>query len=99
MKLLKLLAVGAAVGVIVIAFRDLDQGRSTARALPGGGSLDDDDVDETEPMLGYDGMDVGALLDWFDQTAPDRALLERIRRYEMTHLAREAVLGALDDRL
>ena len=98
MKLLKMLAVGAAVGVIVIAFRDPDQGRSLARALPGGGSLDDD-VDETEPMLGYDGMDVGALLDWFDQAAPDRPLLERIRRYEMTHLAREAVLGALDDRL
>lgn len=96
MKLLKLLAVGAAVGVIVIAFRDLDPGRSMA-ALPGGGTLDD--VDETEPMLGYDGMDVGALLDWFDEAAPDRALLERIRRYEMTHLAREAVLGALDDRL
>lgn len=98
MKLLKLLAVGAAVGVIVIAFRDLDEGRSMTRALPGGGSLDDD-VDETEPMLGYDGMDVGALLDWFDQAAPDRALLERIREYEMTHLAREAVLGALHDRL
>lgn len=98
MKLLKLLAVGAAVGVIVIAFRDQDDGRSLARALPGGGSLDDE-VDETEPMLGYDGMDVGALLDWFDQAAPDPALLERIRAYEMTHLAREAVLGALDDRL
>lgn len=95
MKLLKMLALGAAVGVIVIAFRDPGPGRSLA---PDGGRLDDED-DETEPMLGYDGMDVGTLLDWFDQAAPDRALLERIRRYEMGHLAREAVLGALDDRL
>ena len=95
MNLLKLLVAGAAIGVIVIAFRDFDQGRWIAPPLGAGG----EDQDEAEPILGYDGMDVDAILDWFDQTGPDRATLVRMRDYETHHLAREAVIEAIGERL
>ena len=95
MRLLKMLLAGAAVGVIVIAFRDFDQGRWIAPPLGPGG----EDQDEAEPILGYDGMDVDAILDWFDQTGPDRATLVRMRDYETHHLAREAVIEAIGERL
>ena len=95
MRLLKMLLAGAAVGVIVIAFRDFDQGRWIAPPLGVGG----EDQDEAEPILGYDGMDVDAILDWFDQTGPDQATLLRMRDYEAQHLAREAVIGAIGERL
>jgi hypothetical protein len=95
MRLLKLLLAGAAVGVIVIAFRDFDQGKWIAPPL----GVPGEDGDEAEPILGYDGMDVDALLDWFDQTGPDSAMLQRMRDYEAAHLAREAVLGAIGERL
>jgi len=97
MKLLKLLVAGVAVGVIVIAFRDVEAGNWIAPPLPRRG--DEEDVGETEPILGYDGMDVDTLLDWFEEAAPDRETLVRMRGYEAAHLAREAVLGEIDGRL
>ena len=96
MRLLKMLLAGAAVGVIVIAFRDFDQGRWITPPLGAGG---EEDQDEAEPILGYDGMDVDAILDWFDQSGPDRATLLRMREYEAQHLARESVIRAIGDRL
>ena len=96
MRLLKLLVAGAVVGVIVIAFRDAETGGWIAPPLPRRG---EEDTDETEPILGYDGMDVDTLLGWFDEAAPEREVLERMRTYEAAHLAREAVLGAIDRRL
>ena len=97
MNLLKLLVAGAAIGVIVIAFRDADQGRWIAPPLRLTGG--EEDLDETEPILGYDGMDVDTLIDWLDSAAPDRATLERMRDYEAAHLAREGVLSAIAERL
>ena len=99
MRLLKMLLAGAAVGVIVIAFRDFDQGRWIAPPLRVGGGGGGEDQDEAEPILGYDGMDVDGLLDWLDQAGPDNATLQRILDYESHHLAREAVIGAIEDRL
>ena len=97
MNLLKLLVAGAAVGVIVIAFRDTDQGRWIAPPLRLAG--EGEEQDEAEPVLGYDGMDVDTLIDWMDTAAPDRSTLERIRDYESAHLAREGVLSAVTERL
>ena len=86
MSALKALLAGAAVAVIVIAFRDPENDRWL---LPAGmgerfNGPSDDELEE-EPVLGYDGMDEDALL--------------RARWYEQRHLSREAVLDALDSRL
>ena len=97
MNLLKLLVAGAAIGVIVIAFRDADQERWIAPPLRLAG--EGEDPGEAEPLLGYDGMDVDALIDWMDGAGPDRATLERMRDYESAHLAREGVLAAIVERL
>ena len=98
MNLLKLLVAGAAIGVIVIAFRDTDEGTWIAPPLRIGG-VGEEDQDETEPVLGYDGMDVDALIEWMDGSAPDRSTLERMRAYETAHLAREGALTAISERL
>ena len=98
MNLLKLLVAGAAIGVIVIAFRDTDGGRWIAPPLRLGAE-GEEDQDESEPVLGYDGMDVDGLIDWMDHSAPDRSTLERMRAYETAHLAREGVLTAISERL
>lgn len=94
MKLLRLLAAGIAVGVIVIAFRDVEQGSVAGTRRRG-----EEDQGEAEPFLGYDGMDVDTLLDWLEQSAPDAAMLVRMREYETAHLGRDAVLRAVEDRL
>ena len=96
MNLLKLLVAGAAIGVIVIAFRDTDAGSWIAPPLQLRG---EEDQDEAEPVLGYDGMDVDTLIEWMDGSAPDRDTLERMRAYETSHLGREGVLTAIADRL
>ena len=98
MNLLKLLVAGAAIGVIAIAFRDSDEGRWIAPPLRLRGE-GEEDQDEAEPVLGYDGMDVDTLIGWMDGAAPDRVTLERMRAYEAAHLAREGVLTAIADRL
>jgi hypothetical protein len=97
MNLLKLMLAGAAIGVIVIAFRDADQGRWIAPPLRLTG--EGEDQDEAEPILGYDGMDVDALIDWIDSAGPDGSTLQRMRDYEAAHLAREGVLAAIEERL
>lgn len=96
MNALKLLAAGAAAGMILIAFRDLEEGRwlAPARSAPTN-RLDD----ETEPVLGYDGMDQETLLDWLDDADLDRATLRRMQRYEAAHRARRPVLDAIEDYL
>lgn len=98
MNLLKLLVAGAAIGVIAIAFRDSDEGRWIAPPLRLRGE-GEEDQDEAEPVLGYDGMDVDTLIGWMDGAAPDPDTLERMRSYEAAHLAREGVLTAIADRL
>ena len=96
MNFLKGLAAAAAVAVIVIAFRDAERGRWLSPALPGEDALEDDD---TEPVLGYDGMDVDTLRDWLADARLDQATLLRMRAYEESHYGREAVLEAIEDAL
>ena len=96
----KALLAGAAVAVIVIAFRDAENDRWL---LPAGmgerfNGPSDDELEE-EPVLGYDGMDEDALLDWLQGAHLDDDTLLRARWYEQRHLSREAVLDALDSRL
>jgi hypothetical protein len=98
MKTLKLLLAGAAVGVILLAFRDYERGGWIVPALPFGGA-DDEDDDQEEPVLGYDGMDVDSLILWLADARPDLATLSRMHAYESAHLAREAVLDEIADRL
>lgn len=93
MNFLKLLAASAAVAVIVIAFRDGEGGW----LAPAG--LEAIDVDEEEPILGYDGMDTDALLDWLSDAGLDPYTLRRMREYERSHLGRETILVAIEERL
>lgn len=94
MNLFKLLVAGAAIGVIVSAFRDFEQQRWLTPA--GLGATGEADLDE-EPVLGYDGMDVDTLLDWLEQAGLDRSTLVAMRAYEEAGKGREAVLRAIDD--
>lgn len=96
----KALLAGAAVGIIIIAFRDSE---NDGWLMPAGfdgrfGAPDEDDLAE-EPILGYDGMDQETLLDWLDDSDLDAETLMRTRWYEQRNLAREPVLDALDARL
>ena len=95
MNILKLLLASAAIGVVLVAFRDFDNQRWLVPAGAGGTAVDD----EEEPVLGYDGMDEDTLLDWMDGADLDDETLARMRSYERAHLCREPVLRAIDDRL
>jgi hypothetical protein len=103
MNWLKALLAGAAVGVILIAFRDFENERWLAPAGAGGGAgtegaagTEEEEEVEEEPLLGYDGMDEETLILWLSDARLDRRTLTRIRRYEEENLAREAVLEAVD---
>lgn len=101
MKLLKLLAATAAVTTIMLAFRDRESGEWIRPALdlggvPGGGDgAELDDEVDTEPVLGYDGMDVDTLIEWLDDADLDEETLLEIEAYERAHRNRGAVLEAL----
>ena len=105
-RVLKVALGMAAVGAIVLAFRDFETGGWLQPALPGGrrddGDLlleDDDEALIEEPVLGYDGMDRNTLLDWLDDADLDEATLLHIRRYEQGFQNRDAVLDRIDDLL
>jgi hypothetical protein len=95
MNKLKWLVAGAVVGVIAIAFRDWERG---GWLRPAGLGLDVVDA-EREPVLGYDGMNQEALLEWLDSAELDSPTLEKMISYEERHLAREPVLETLADLL
>lgn len=99
MRLLKMLLAGAAVGVILTAFRDFENETWLIPAGSGIGPLDEDLDDEAEPVLGYDGMDVDTLLEWVSEADLDPDTLERMHRYELARRGREPVLSAIEDLL
>ena len=100
MNLFKALLAGAAIGVIVTAFRDSENDTWLIPAVPLGGRGGRPGPDELpEPVLGYDGMDQETLIDWLGDARLDRSSLTRMRRYEMGNRGREAVLAAIDDLL
>lgn len=92
---LKLMMAGAAIGAIALSFRDFRNGGWLAPALPGRAPVDLDT--ETEPVLGYDGMDQETLIDWLAEANLDPATLSRIRNYEQANRNREPVLAATED--
>lgn len=94
MNLLKLLAGGAAIGIILIAFRDFENDGWLPLALPG---TRETDTGDAEPILGYDGMDQETVIDWIRDADLDQATLLRIRSYEMGHRTREPVITAVDE--
>lgn len=98
MNLFKVLLAGAAIGVIVTAFRDSDNESWLIPAPPFGRGGADDEV-LPEPILGYDGMDQETLIDWLGDADLDRTALLRMRRYEASNRGREAVVSAIDDML
>ena len=105
MNWLKAFLAGAAVGVILIAFRYFENERWLAPAGVGGGAgsrgpagVAEEEVEE-EPLLGYDGMDQETLLAWLADARLDRRTLTRIRRYESENLGREAVIEAVEELL
>lgn len=102
MDVLKTLVAATAVGTIVLAFRDVENGAWLSPALPGlGGGIaleeDEDWDDSEEPVLGYDGMDRDTLIDWLRDAELDVGTLARIHHYETANFARQAVLDTLDD--
>ena len=107
MRLLKVLLGVAAAGAIVAAFRDWNRGEWLRPAVPGADDDDardrlygeDDEGEDEEPVLGYDGMDRDTLVAWLDDANLDEETLLRIRRYEEEHEGREPVLSAVDDLL
>ena len=99
MRLLKILLAGAAVGVIVTAFRDFENESWLLPTRSGGSRGPIDLGDEPEPVLGYDGMDQDTLLDWLSGAEMDVETLERMHRYELAGRGREPVLSAIEDRL
>lgn len=90
MNLFKFLVAAVATSVIVTAFRDRETG---AWLLPGRAAPEP--ADETEPTLGYDGMDVDTLLDWMYRAKLSNDALHRIERYESAHRRRGPVLNAV----
>lgn len=103
MNLLKGLLGAAAVGTIVLAFRDGDRGAWLRPALPGeadfGGDtlLEDEEGVDEEPVLGYDGMDRDTLMDWLRSADLDTGTLRNVRLYEATHENRQVVLDTVDE--
>jgi len=95
MNVLKVLLASAAVGVILVAFRDFESQRWMVPAL----DRDDPGVDEEEPFLGFDGMDQDTLIEFLASANLDRATLLDTRRYEAAHRRREPVLAAIGDLL
>jgi hypothetical protein len=99
MNAFKWLLAAAAVGVVLVAFRDLENQQWLAPALPNRGGGVDLDEEEVEPVLGYDGMDADTILEWLSEAELDRVTLTRMRRYEQAHRGREPVLAAIADLL
>ena len=100
MSVWKALVAGAAVGVILIAFRDSENhGWLTPAGFGGRLDVPDEEDLDREPILGYDGMDQETLLDWLSEADLDTDTLMRTRWYEQRNQAREPVLDALDGRL
>ncbi|HEX2093511.1 MAG TPA: hypothetical protein VHG28_13985 [Longimicrobiaceae bacterium] len=98
MNILKLLLGGAAVATILVAFRDFDSG---GWLLPGGepGEGPAGVAEDEEPVLGYDGMDRDAVIDWLREARPNEDTLLRIHEYEVTHKGRALVLETISDML
>jgi hypothetical protein len=95
MNTLKWILAGMVVGVVAVAFRDFERGTWLSPALP----RTPEEVDEEEPVLGYDGMDQETLLDWLESSDLDDETLERMIRYEEVNQGREPVLESLRTRL
>ncbi len=94
MKTLRILLAAATVGVIVLAFRDVQRGVWLRPALPA-----EPEPSEREPILGYDGMDQETLLEWIDDAGVDEVTIARIAEYEEANRNRQPVLDALQDLL
>jgi len=92
MKTLQWMLAGVAVGLIIAAVRELRYRSLASAALV---SI----ADGPEPVLGYDGMDQEAILEWLPYAELDADLLEEIGRYEVATRAREPVLDLIDDLL
>jgi hypothetical protein len=95
MKTLKWILAGLIVGVVAVAFRDMNRGVWLSPALP----RDAEEPDGEEPVLGYDGMDQETLLDWIDSSDLDARIVEQMIRYEEANQGREPILEALSELL
>ena len=95
MKTLKWLLAGIVVGVIGVAFRDMENREWLRPALPERAR----EPGVEEPVLGYDGMDQETVIDWLFTAQLDAESLDRINRYEEVNLGREPVLEVLEELL
>lgn len=95
MNLLKTLLAAAAMATIVLTFRDWERGEWL---FPGGPEEMDED-EETEPVLGYDGMDRDTLITWLREARLDNDVLERVQRYERRNERRAVVLETVEELL
>ena len=92
MNKLRWLIAGIAVGLIAVAYRDMERGEWITPPLP----RRDTETDEEEPVLGYDGMDQETLFDWIAESDLDDDTIDRILDYERVHGDREPVIDALE---
>lgn len=93
MNKLRWLVAGILVGVIAVAFRDMERGEWISPPIP----RRDIEPEEEEPVLGYDGMDQETLFDWISESDLDDDTIDRILDYERAHADREPVIAALED--
>ena len=95
MRILNWVLAGIAVGVVASALLDPELRRRLTTARRNGSGI----VAETEPVLGYDGMDQETLLEWLPDAGLDGETLENMLRYEEAHLHREPVITTLREML
>lgn len=94
MRALRLLAGLAVVGAAVVALREV-AARGGVPRLGRDGEAPRQEPGGEEPVLGYDGMDRDALIDWLSDADLDRETLLRVRAYEEANRNREPVLETL----
>ena len=82
---LKWLLAGAALGVILVAFRDFDNEPLAAAGAPRRRARHPGRSDEEEPILGYDGMDEDTLMDWLADADLDATPSSGCASYERAH--------------
>ncbi len=91
--MIKRLLVGGLVGGVTAVAARLAMRTATGET----GLERETDPGDSEPVLGYDGMDRDVLIDWLERAKPDTDTLRRIDAYERMHHGREAVLEKVSE--
>lgn len=98
LRFLRVLIPAAALGVLYLILRDRVRGAPAAGTATAAERVIEQ-AREPEPVLGYDGMDLGATISWLERADLDGATLREIRDYERRNRAREGVIEVVGELL